>query len=135
MNMTIKNSLASALTGLALIAGGTFAFQMTTGESASAQIQINAQSAKDIVDDAIDAGIVGETAAGYLALTGGSIPEKTLNAMNEINSSRKAVYTELARNKGTQVEIVAALRGEKQLAGAKPGTKVLTKEGKWITVR
>ncbi len=92
-------------------------------------------SAKAIVDQAISDGIVGETAAGYLALAEGSASPEIVNAMNEVNGGRKTVYTRLAREQNVQIAVIAALTGEKQLAKAKPGEKIMTKEGRWITVR
>lgn len=98
-----------------------------------AQAQNRTSSAKAIVDQAIADGIVGETAAGYLALVNGVADAKITKAMNEVNIGRKTLYTNKAREEGVPVEQVAALFGEKQLAAAKPGAKVLTKEGRWVT--
>jgi len=89
-------------------------------------------SAKAIVDTAIQNGVVGETAAGYLALVTGSASQDVTNAMNEINAGRKTVYTRLAREQNVSVEVVAALTGEKQIAKQRGG-KVLTKDGRWMS--
>ncbi len=97
-----------------------------------------AQSAesKRIIDDAKAKGIIGETAAGYLAVVNGASPSpQIVNAMNEINIGRKSVYTRLAREQNVQVEVVAALTGEKQIAKAAPGEKVLTKDNRWVPAR
>ncbi len=127
----IKPIFASILGALALLGG---AVTMTTAFSAHTA-QAQSYSPKSIVDNAIANGIVGETASGYLALTSGTASADILNAMNEINAGRKSVYTQLARQQNVQIEVVAALTGEKQIAKAAPGTKVMTKEGRWITVR
>lgn len=91
------------------------------------------RSAKVVVDQAITDGIVGETAAGYLALVTGSADPKIVNAMNEINIGRKSLYTSKAREESVPLDQIAALFGEKQLAAAKPGEKVLNKQGRWVT--
>ena len=128
---TMKTVLAS-LTGAVALLGGAYAVtSMSVGDTAIAQTS----SAKARVDAAIAKGIVGETASGYLALVSGSASPEIVNAMNEINIGRKSVYTRLARQQNVQIEVVAALTGEKQLASAAPGTMVMTKAGKWIKVR
>ncbi|MBC6402756.1 MAG: YdbL family protein [Hyphomonadaceae bacterium] len=91
--------------------------------------------ARAIVDRAIRDGLVGETATGYLQLVTGAADPKIVNAMNEVNIRRKSVYTELARRQNVQVKVVAALAGEKQIAKASRGDRVLTKEGRWVTVQ
>lgn len=129
--MNMKSAFMSAISVL-MIGGSIYATSVVTmGENAAAQNS----SAKTIVDDAIAKGIVGETAAGYLALTSGSTSREVLNAMNEINAGRKQAYTELARDRATSIDIVAALRGEKQLANAERGSMIMTQQGQWIKVR
>lgn len=91
-----------------------------------------AQSAKSVVDSAISAGRIGETIDGYLAAVT-SLSDAERNAMNEINIGRKSAFTKLATKQGVSVEVVARLIGEKQLAKAAPGTKVMAENGVWIT--
>lgn len=129
--MKMKTILLSGLAIFAVAGTGLTAVNIATGETASAQ----ATTAKAIVDRAIAAGSVGETAAGYLALTGDSAAPEVVNAMNEVNAGRKSVYTRLARQQNVQVDVVAALTGEKQIANSAPGTKILNKQGKWVTVQ
>jgi len=112
---------------LGLSAAGVATF--VTPTNAAAQTR----SAKTVVDQAIKDGIVGETAAGYLALVTGSADPKIVNAMNEINIGRKSLYTSKAREENVPLDQIAALFGEKQLAAAKPGEKVLTAQGRWVS--
>ena len=128
----MKNS-AKILTAMMLTVAtvGTLSvFNFVTPTEAVAQSR---SSAKAIVDKAILDGVVGETAAGYLALVTGSADPDVRKAMNEINIGRKSLYTSKAREEGVPVEQVAALFGEKQLAAAKSGEKVLTPQGRWVT--
>jgi len=128
--MTLKNKILSAFSALALIAGGTVAFTTLTSTPAVAQ----SQSAKSVVDSAKAKGVIGETIAGYLAETGsGSISAAERAAMNEINIGRKSIYTRKARAENLQVEVVAAVFGEKQIAKAKSGEKVMDSSGSWRT--
>lgn len=129
--MKLKNILVSSLAVIAIVGGSMVVVQAVSGEAATAQ----SMSAKSIVDQAIAEGIVGETAAGYLALTSGTASPKIMNAMNEVNAGRKTVYTRLAREQNIQVDVVAVLTGEKQLAKAAPGSKIMNKQGKWLTVK
>ena len=129
--MKLKTALGTLVAATAILGGTLTAASITAGETIAAQTS----SPKAIVDAAIAKGIVGETASGYLALVSGAATPEILNAMNEINAGRKSVYTRLARQQNVQIEVVAALTGEKQLAKAAPGTMIMTKQGTWIKVR
>jgi len=119
--MTLKMKFLSAFAALSLLAGGSFMATQTGGNIAQAQ----SQSAKTVVDAAITRGAIGETAGGYLDATGqGSLSAAERNAMNEVNIGRKGVYTRLAREQNVQIEVVAALTGEKQIAKAARGAMV-----------
>lgn len=128
----MKRTIFTAISAVALVAGGTLAASTFGATDATAQ----AQSAKSIVESAISKGVIGETAAGYLKATGSGTPSAAERAaMDEVNIGRKSVYTRLAREQNVQIEVVAALTGEKQLAKASKGDKIMNKQGQWITVR
>jgi len=128
--MKLKKTIFTAISAVALLAGGSMAIATLNGTDAAAQ----AQSAKSIITAAKSKGVIGETATGYLAETGsGSTSAAERAAMNEVNIGRKSVYTRLARDQNVQIEVVAAITGEKQIAKAKRGEKVMTKSGKWTT--
>lgn len=128
--MTLKKTVFTAISAVALLAGGTMAIATLGGTDATAQ----AQSAKSIVDSAKSKGVIGETVAGYLAETGsGSVTAAQRAAMNEINIGRKSIYTRKARAENLQVEVVAAVFGEKQLAKAARGEKIMDASGTWRT--
>ena len=102
--------------------------------SAARNATAQAQSAKSVVQGAINKGTIGETAAGYLAETGsGSVSAAERSAMNEVNIGRKSVYTRLAREQNVQVDVVAAITGGKQIAKAARGQKVMDASGAWRT--
>lgn len=128
--MILKKTVFTAISAVALLTGGTMAIATFGGTEASAQ----AQSAKSIINAAKTKGVIGETAAGYLAETGsGSVSAAERAAMNEVNIGRKSVYTRLARDQNVQIEVVAAITGEKQLAKAKAGEKIMDASGTWTT--
>lgn len=89
-----------------------------------------AANAKIVVDQAVAAGRIGETIGGYLAAVG-SVNDAERNAMNEINIRRKSVYTNLAKQKGVSVDVIARLSGEKQLAKAASGEMIMDESGSW----
>jgi len=126
--MMMKKTIFTAISAIALLAGGTLAVATFGGTDATAQ----AQSAKSIVDSAKSKGVIGETIAGYLAITGqGSLSSAERAAMNEINIGRKSIYTKKARAENLQVEVVAAVFGEKQIAKSASGEKVMDSSGVW----
>mgnify|MGYP000353380834 CR=1 FL=1 len=126
--MMMKKTIFTAISAITLLAGGTLAVATFGGTDATAQ----AQSAKSIVDSAKSKGVIGETIAGYLAETGqGSLSSAERAAMNEINIGRKSIYTKKARAENLQVEVVAAVFGEKQIAKSASGEKVMDSSGVW----
>lgn len=128
--MTLKKTIFTAISAIALMAGGTMAITAMGGNDAVAQ----AQSAKSIADSAKTRGVIGETVAGYLAETGsGNLSGAERAAMNEINIGRKSIYTKKARAENLQVEVVAAIFGEKQINKASSGEKVMDSSGAWRT--
>ena len=123
---TLKTLAAAAILAVA----GTAAYTALSPETAIAQ----SSGAKATVDAAKAAGTIGEAVDGYLYAVAGANPSGSERAaMEEINIGRKAVYTRLAREQNVSVAVVAALTGEKQVAKARPGEKVLLKDGSWST--
>ena len=124
-------SLLKSITAAALLAtAGIATFVVTQVPAAEAQ----SAGAKATVDAAKAQGLIGESVAGYLAVVGGANPSSAQrSAMDEINIGRKAVYTDLARQQNVAVAVVAAVTGEKLVAAAPPGQKVLLKDGTWST--
>jgi len=125
--MKMKSLLAS-IAAIAALGGGALTLSSLTAAPALAQ-----SGSKAVVDQAIRDGLVGETAAGYLELVNGNASSAVVNAMREINIGRKSVYTRLARQQNVAVEVVAALTGEKQLAKAPRGSKIMGADGRWTT--
>ncbi|MEP6343892.1 MAG: YdbL family protein [Maricaulaceae bacterium] len=127
---TLMKNVLPAMGAFALLSGTGVVVTMVNTPAAHAQIK----SAKSIVDDALSKGVIGETISGYLApVDGGVVSVDVRNAMNEINIGRKSVYTRLAREQNLSIEVVATLTGEKQIAKARSGHKVLDQSGQWRT--
>ena len=127
--MTLKAKILTSLSAFALIGGAVIT---TTAIGISTPAAAQSQSAKSVVDAAKARGTIGETPAGYLAVVSGETAAER-NAMNEINIRRKALYTRKARQENLQVEVIAAVFGEKQILKATPGQKVVNASGGWET--
>jgi uncharacterized protein YdbL (DUF1318 family) len=80
------------------------------------------------LDEARDAGLLGEQADGYVGIVGASSPELERLAA-DVNARRRAHYEEIATRNGTRVEAVAALAGKKLVEGAPSGQFVKTNGG------
>lgn len=126
--MKILNRIIFASLAFTMVFGAV-PLQYVVGKSAYAQTM----TAKQIVDAAKAQGLVGETIAGYLAVVNGSASAEIQAAVNEINIRRKSVYTKMAREQGVQVAEAARVVGEKLIAKAKPGEKVMLENGVWTT--
>jgi len=125
---TLMKNFMTAISALFLLSGTGVAVTLINPPVAQAQ------SAKSIVDQGKAQGVIGETISGYLApVNGATVSEGVRNAMNEVNIGRKSVYTRLARGQNLSVEVVAALTGEKQIAKAPRGQKILDRSGVWRT--
>lgn len=123
----MKKITISLLAAAAMMSGATAVYSVLHAPAASAQ-----SSSKAIVDQAIAAGRIGETIDGYLGAVS-SLNDAERNAMNTINIGRKSVYTKLAEQQGVSVDVIARLSGEKQIAKAAAGSKIMNANGLWAT--
>ena len=91
-----------------------------------------ASAADPLVEGAIASGIVGEQADGYLGVVGGkSVDAQTKRTIDEVNIKRRAVYTQLAAQKGVSVDQVAAVVAEKQVDKLPSGAYFQDASGAW----
>lgn len=127
--MSLRMKFMSGFAALAMVSGAMFVTTALTAPDAAAQ-----SAARVTVNAAIKAGKIGETAAGYLeTVSGASLSSAERGAMNEINIGRKSHYTKLAETQGVSIEVVAAITGEKLIAKAPSGSKIMTTAGRWMT--
>ena len=64
------------------------------------------------LDQARRAGLVGEQADGYLGIVSPSAPANVVRQVQEINAQRRAVYAQIAQNRGAPVEEVGKLQAQ-----------------------
>ena len=74
-------------------------------------------------------GVIGENNKGYLEVIGGKKAKK--DVINAENSDRKQVYTAIAKQQGTSVDLVGKRRAKQIAKKAKPGQWIQDQSGKW----
>jgi len=74
-------------------------------------------------------GVIGENNKGYLEFIGGKQAKK--DVINAENSDRKQVYTAIAKQQGTSVDLVGKRRAKRIENKAKPGQWIQDQSGKW----
>ncbi|MBT5415041.1 MAG: YdbL family protein [Rhodospirillaceae bacterium] len=86
----------------------------------------------DALDDALKAGLVGETREGYIApIQNPPAPEITA-LVNNINARRRAQYTKIAEENGSDIQTIERIAGKRVIERARPGTYVKNAAGDWI---
>ncbi len=126
--MATLKTLLGGFAALSLLAGGTLLMTSAGENVAHAQTS----STKATVDSAKARGEIGEQVDGYLGVVDGASPSSSVrNAMAEINIARKSVYSRVADQQNVQVNVVAALTGEKQIKKASSGEFVKDARGSW----
>ena len=126
MKFSIK--FMSAVFTASLVMGG-----VALSPAISAPAFAQTASAKSIVDNAKAKGLVGERIDGYLGLVMGSVSPEVQSAVNEINIRRKSLFTKLAREQGVEIAVISRLTGEKLIAKASAGEKIMGDDGVWRT--
>jgi len=84
------------------------------------------------LDEAKAQGLIGEQSSGYLGIVTGSPSADVKALVQDINSQRKALYIEKAKEAGVELKIMELRTGERLLKRAPDGEYVRTPDGKWI---
>jgi uncharacterized protein YdbL (DUF1318 family) len=88
-------------------------------------------AAAQSLDEAKAAGQVGERIDGYLGVVDADTPDDVRAMVDRVNAQRKAKYAEIAAERGTSVQAVAQIAGEKLIERAADGEYVLGASGQW----
>ena len=75
-------------------------------------------------------GLVGEQADGYLGVVSGDGEASALAA--SVNDKRRGEYGEIAQKRGTSVDAVAKLAGQKLVERTPGGQFVRGSDGRWV---
>lgn len=91
-----------------------------------------AAAAANQLDDAKDAGLIGERPDGYVAAVDQDPPSDIAELVAAINDKRRRAYEKIAASENVPVEQVGALAAEKIRAQALAGHYFMTSDGQWI---
>lgn len=83
------------------------------------------------LDDAKDAGQIGERPDGYVAAVDQDPPADIEALVETINNKRRLAYAKIAASEGVPIEQVGALAAEKIKAQAPTGHYFMTSDGQW----
>jgi uncharacterized protein len=88
-------------------------------------------AAAQSLDEAKAEGQVGERIDGYVGVVDANTPGDVRAMVDEVNAERKQKYAQIAAERGTSVEAVAQIAGQKLIARAPGGQYVLGADGQW----
>jgi uncharacterized protein len=88
-------------------------------------------AAAQSLDQAKAAGQVGERIDGYVGVVDANAPGNVRAMVDQINAERRARYAEIAAERGTSVQAVAQIAGQKLIERAPGGEYVLGADGRW----
>lgn len=75
-------------------------------------------------------GIIGEDNRGYLGfVTGNRVNEALITAENK---DRKLIYSHLAKQQNTTLEVVEKIQAQRKAKKARPGEFIQNPDGKWV---
>jgi uncharacterized protein len=100
------------------------AILITLGLSA---LPVAAQS----LDAAKAAGQIGERIDGYVGVVDANAPGDIRKLVDQVNAGREAKYAEIAAERGTSVQAVAQIAGQKLIERAPKGEYVMGADGRW----
>ena len=88
-------------------------------------------AAAQSLDQAKAEGQVGERIDGYVGVVDANAPGSVRAMVDQVNAERQAKYAEIAAERGTSVQAVAQIAGQKLIARAPGGQYVLGADGQW----
>lgn len=86
----------------------------------------------DGLQDAKQAGIVGEQRDGYLGAVAGNTSQEIQALIERVNQERKARYEEIAKKNNLSLQQVQALAFEQALQATQAGNYVQDSRGAWV---
>ena len=104
------------------------ALRIALGLAAALALGAAPASALDL-GEAKAKGLLGEQADGYVGVVSGSGEASAL--ASQVNDKRRAEYAEFAKKRGTSVDAVAQLAGQKLVERTPGGQYVRGSDGRW----
>jgi len=90
----------------------------------------HAQSQSRLLDPPRAAGLVGERYDGF-AVARGQVTPDIAALINQVNSERRALYAERAKNEGAPIEAIGKIYAGEIIKSAPAGTWFLSENGQW----
>ena len=84
------------------------------------------------LQEAKNAGLVGEQRNGYVGLVMESAPAEVMALARDVNNQRRELYQQIARQNSLTVEQVAALAFEKAVEATPTGQYLQDASGAWV---
>jgi uncharacterized protein len=84
------------------------------------------------IQDAKNAGWVGEQRDGYLGLVNAGAPVQAKELVAQVNQARRQSYQQLATKNKLDLATVEALAAEKALGKTQPGHYIQAADGSWV---
>ena len=88
-------------------------------------------AAAQSLDEAKADGQVGERIDGYVGVVDANASGEVRALVDQVNAERKEKYAEIAAERGTSIQAVAQIAGQKLIARAPGGQYVLGANGQW----
>jgi uncharacterized protein len=88
-------------------------------------------AAADSLDEAKAEGQVGERIDGYVGVVDANASGEVRALVDQVNAERKEKYAEIAAERGTSIQAVAQIAGQKLIGRAPGGQYVLGANGQW----
>jgi uncharacterized protein YdbL (DUF1318 family) len=88
-------------------------------------------AAAQSLDEAKAAGQVGERIDGYVGVVDANAPGEVRALVEQVNAERQKKYAQIAAERGTSVQAVAQIAGQKLIERAPGGQYVLGADGQW----
>ncbi len=84
------------------------------------------------IQEAKDAGWIGEQRDGYIGLVDSSAPAQARALVKEINTARRENYRSIAAQNRIELRAVEALAAEKALQKTQSGHYIQAENGSWV---
>jgi uncharacterized protein len=88
-------------------------------------------AAADSLDEAKAEGQVGERIDGYVGVVDANASGEVRALVDQVNAERQEKYAQIAAERGTSVQAVAQIAGQKLIERAPGGQYVLGANGQW----
>ena len=120
----MKNKIFTTIVSIVIVS-----FLFSNASAFGESIKARMKARLPVIVELKDKGVVGEDKNGYLQFVGQKKEKKDVIAAE--NADRQKVYSHIAKQQGTSVQLVGERRALQIAKKAKPGTWLQDQSGKW----